>query len=32
MILVAALLILTTLRVKHEELAAREEVAGPHLG
>ena len=32
MILVAALLILTTLRVKHEELAAREEVAGPHFG
>jgi predicted MFS family arabinose efflux permease len=32
MILVAALLILTMLRVKHEQLAAREEVAGPHFG
>ncbi len=32
MILVAGLLILTTLRVRHQELAAREEVAGPHFG
>jgi EmrB/QacA subfamily drug resistance transporter len=32
MILVAGLLILTTLRVRHQELAAREEMAGPHFG
>ncbi|HVD62725.1 MAG TPA: MFS transporter, partial [Lapillicoccus sp.] len=32
MILVAAVLVLTTLRVRHQELAAREEMAGPHLG
>lgn len=32
MIAVGAVVILFGLRVKHEELAAREEVAGPHLG
>jgi len=32
MILVGALLILTLLTVRHSELAAREDVAGPHLG
>lgn len=32
MILVAGVVVLVGLTVKHEELAAREEVAGPHLG
>ncbi|MEO7234426.1 MAG: MFS transporter [Lapillicoccus sp.] len=32
MILVGGLLVLTLLTVKHSDLAAREEVAGPHLG
>ena len=32
MILVGSLVIFFGLNVKHEELASREEVAGPHLG
>jgi hypothetical protein len=32
MILVGAVLVLTLLTVKHEALASREDVAGPHLG
>jgi hypothetical protein len=32
MIAIGGLLVLTLLTVKHETLASREEVAGPHLG